>query len=205
MEAREFFEMYKKLEASEALKFDILHDSHLKKREQDLQAIREELSNEIDLPAFNQSYVDKNILNLPHEMPGADLVGVSFTIDDIVDKEALEVAVEKEALEIYKSETARAGRDLETVKYFVKQGKIAEFWLIENRGHKPAEKKWHDLLDPQGDLVEVKAYDIWSKDAPGVQRDIKKLRTSSWNFSKWYVLFKCKNGVYDFLEKIQLR
>lgn len=130
---------------------------------------------------------------------------MKFTVNDIKDKDRLEKMVEKEANQIYNSCIARRGRDLDTIKFTVRQGKIAELYLIENAGYQEADIKWHDLKDENGDYIEVKAYNVLSKDAPFVQRDIMRYKNGSWNKSKWYMLFKVKNGEYELLEKIRLR
>ena len=113
--------------------------------------------------------------------------------------------IKKEADAIYNSDVARRGRDYDTIKFCVKQGKIAELYLIENHGYTESDIKWHDLKDGDGNYTEVKAYDVWSKDAPFVQKDIRRYKNESWSKSKWYMLFKFKDGEYELLEKIQLR
>ena len=113
--------------------------------------------------------------------------------------------VEKEALAIYSSPVARHGRELDDIKFSVRQGKIAELYLIENHGYAEADKKWHDLKEDSGEYTEVKAYKVWSKDAPFVQKDLMRLRNEGWNKSKWYMLFKCEHGEYELLDKIQIR
>jgi hypothetical protein len=113
--------------------------------------------------------------------------------------------VKIEAEQIYSSPVARRGRSYEEVENAVKQGKIAELYLIENHGFEEANKKWHDLINEENEYIEVKAYNVWDKNAPGVQRDLKRLREEGWNISKWYYLFKCKYGEYELLEKIKIR
>lgn len=113
--------------------------------------------------------------------------------------------VKKEADAIFSSPSARRGRDYDTVAFCVRQGKIAELYLIENHGYTESDKKWHDVVDSDGNYTEVKAYEVRNKDAPFVQRDIKRLRNENWNISKWYMLFKFTYGEYELLEKIQLR
>lgn len=131
---------------------------------------------------------------------------VTFTENDIHDKERLERMVEKEAAVIFNSPSARKDRDYDTVKFCVKQGKVAELYLIENFGYEEADKKYHDLKDPiSGEYAEVKAYSIHSADVPAVKRDLKRLRTENWNISKWYYLFKYSEGNYELLEKIKVK
>lgn len=130
---------------------------------------------------------------------------MKFTIEDIKDKNRLEKMIEKEAKAIHSSEVSRHGRNLDDIKFSVRQGKIAELYLIENHGYKEADIKWHDLKDNDGNYTEVKAYDVWSKDAPFVQRDLQRYRNEKWCKSKWYMLFKVKDGQYELLDKIQIK
>lgn len=131
---------------------------------------------------------------------------LKFTADDIVDKDRLEKMVKREALKIFNSPSARNGRDLETVEFFVRRGKVAELYLIENENYIESDKKWHDLKDDNGDYVEVKAYvNTPVSTLPWVERDLIKYRKASWNISKWYILFNVDdNGVYELVDKIEI-
>ena len=129
---------------------------------------------------------------------------MKFTINDIKDQFLLERMVEKEANLIFESDVARHGRSLDDIKWSVRQGKVAELYLIENDGYIESDLKYHDLKK-DGEYTEVKAYDVWSKDAPWVQKDIQKYKNESWCKSTWYVLFKVKNGEYELLEKIKIK
>lgn len=126
-----------------------------------------------------------------------------FTENDILDKEDLEKRVEIEALSIWKGKLVR-GRDLDSVKWAVRRGKIAEMYLVETGQFKFSNLKYHDLIDSNGDLVEIKAYEVTSSSAPYVQSDLKRIRTEGWNKSKYMLLFQCKNGIYKLLEKIDI-
>ena len=131
---------------------------------------------------------------------------MKFRESDIKDTERLQKMIKKEAESIFSSEKARRGRDLETIEFTVRQGKIAELYLIENYGYQESDKKWHDLFDANGDYTEVKAYrNVWSKEAPFVEKDLRRIRSEKWNFSKWYMLFSVSEGEYELLEKIQIR
>jgi hypothetical protein len=130
---------------------------------------------------------------------------MEFRESDIVDKERLERMVEKEAQAIFQSDVSRKGRDLDTIRFVVKQSKIAELWLIENEGYEESDIKWHDLKRDD-EYTEVKAYTgVWSKDAPFVEKDIRRLRTETWSKSKWYMLFKVDSGTYTLLDTIQIQ
>ncbi len=114
--------------------------------------------------------------------------------------------VRREAEQIFNSPVARKGRDLETIEFFVKQGKVAELYLIENYGYDESDIKWHDLKDSMGDYTEVKAYaNTPVSTLTYVERDIKRYKTEKWSNSKWYILFNCNGGVYEFVEKIKIR
>jgi hypothetical protein len=131
---------------------------------------------------------------------------MKFRETDIRDKERLERMVKKEAEAIYSSVAARKGRDLETVEFCVRRGKVAELYLIENHGYEEADKKWHDLVDSDGDYTEVKAYsNVWSKDAPFVEKDLRRLKIEGWNCSKWYILFNVVEGEYQLVDRLQVR
>ena len=131
---------------------------------------------------------------------------MKFTIDDIKDKERLDKMVEKEANAIYSSPVARKGRTMEDVKFAVKQGKVAELYLIENMGYQEADIKFHDLKDPNtGEYYEVKSYSVSNRNAPFVEKDLKRLKNESWCKSKWYLLFNFYCGQYEFIEKIQIK
>lgn len=130
---------------------------------------------------------------------------MKFTENDIKDWERLERMIEKEAQAIYDSPVARNGRDLDTIRFCVRQGKVAELWLIENEGYEESDKKWHDLKK-DGEYTEVKAYTgVWSKEAPFVQKDLRRLKNESWSTSTWYKLFKVEDGCYELLDTIKLR
>ena len=131
---------------------------------------------------------------------------IRFTENDIKDKDRLNRMIKNEAIQIYNSPVARRGRDLETIEFFVKQGKVAELYLIENQNYSEANRKWHDLKDPNGDYTEVKAYsNTPTPNVPYVEKDLIKYKQSSWNYSKWYILFNVdENGVYEFVEKIKI-
>lgn len=121
----------------------------------------------------------------------------NFTYEDIKDKVELERLVEEEAQSIWAQEKNRRGRSFEELKQSTRQGKTAEQWLIENENFTRATVKYHDLVNQQGELVEVKAFsygDLYSK---FVVDNVQKYKTATWNYSKWYVLFNCTNGVYS--------
>lgn len=134
-----------------------------------------------------------------------EVIRMKFTEDDIRDKAKLEELTQQEAEEIFRSEKSRKGRDLESIKISVKQGKVAELYLVENYNYFIANKKWHDLVNADGEYVEVKAYNTPSSKVPFVEKDLFRIRTEGWNQSSWYILFKCVDGHYEFLEKIRIR
>ena len=127
-----------------------------------------------------------------------------FTVSDIKDQVLLEKEIKEEALRLFSSPKANRNRSLEEITEQVRIGKTAEIWLIENYDYEQAPDIYHDLVDKDGNRTEVKAYNIYSSNAPYVQNDLYRIRTGGWNKSKWYLLFQHKDGVYKFLEKITI-
>jgi hypothetical protein len=230
MTAQETFDKYSNLSYIETIKFDIMYQAHTQKVQEELEVTKKtfiiptnglhqtDAVKALDkiMGMYKEEIVLPEKLELTPEAASEiygqnaadyhDLRGVKFTEADIIDKERLERMIEKEALPIFNSATGnKERRDFETVKFCVKQGKIAELWLIENRGYDEANKKYHDLVDKNGDYTEVKAYDVTSMNAPYIQKDIKKLKTESWNISRWYIVFKCTHGEYEFLGKVYVK
>jgi hypothetical protein len=127
-----------------------------------------------------------------------------FTESDIKDKLLLERLIESESQALFNSPYTRRSRSLEEIKGNVKQGKTLELWLTENYNFQLSDDRFHDLIDENGDFVEVKAYAVQSSSAPYVQKSLKSIRTGMWNNSKWFLLFNYNKGVYKFLEKIKI-
>lgn len=129
---------------------------------------------------------------------------VKFTENDIKDTDRLENMISKEATLIYNNPSSRYGRDFDTIRYCVRQGKVAELYLIENFGYEESKIKYHDLEKNQ-EQFEVKAYNITSSTAPCVEKDLRRYRTATWSKANWYILFKCIDGVYELLEVIKIK
>jgi hypothetical protein len=129
----------------------------------------------------------------------------NFTYEDIKDKAELERLIEEEAQAIWSQEKNRRGRTYEQLKDSTRQGKVAEHWLIENENFTRATIKYHDLVNSQGDLVEVKAFSYGDLHSKFVVENVQKYKTADWNYSKWYVLFNCVNGVYTHMGTIKLK
>lgn len=129
---------------------------------------------------------------------------MQFNESDIQDEKYLEEQIELEAQRLFNSPKSNLGRSLDDIRNRVRQGKIAEVWLIENKNFKSAPDIYHDLIDSEGNYVEVKAYNIYNSNAPSVQNDLYRIRTQGWNKSKYMMLFQCKEGQYKFLEKITI-
>jgi hypothetical protein len=124
---------------------------------------------------------------------------MKFTEDDIKDKIRLEKLIHQEAKRIHESPAANRGRSYENVVASVRQGKVAELFLVESGNYDFANIRWHDLIDKNGDYVEVKAYKVNNWDAPYVKRDLERYRTEDWCKAKWYMLFSYDNGTYEYL------
>lgn len=128
-----------------------------------------------------------------------------FTQDDIKNKELLESLIQEETNRIFESDKARKGRSHDQVYASVKQGKVAELYLVETGKFEFADLKWHDLKNKQGEYCEVKAYDVNDWTAPSVIRDLQRYRTESWNKSTWYYLFQYRNGTYKLLAVLRIK
>jgi hypothetical protein len=131
--------------------------------------------------------------------------GLTFHVDDIKDKDRLNKMIEEEAIRIHQSDEARNGRSLNQIRESVRQGKVAELYLIENYEYEEAGISWHDLVDPEGIYTEVKAYKIWDENAPQVAKDLKRYRSISKFQSKWYILFSVNENFYKFIAKIKIK
>lgn len=132
--------------------------------------------------------------------------GLTFHADQIKDTDRLNKMIEDEAVRIHQSDEARNNRTLHQIRESVRQGKVAELYLIENYNYKEAGINWHDLIDSEGVYTEVKAYKIWDEHAPQVTKDLKRYRSISKFKSKWYVLFSVDDGnFYKFIAKIKIK
>lgn len=133
--------------------------------------------------------------------------GLVFSEKDIKDLDRLERMIETESLRIYHSDESNRGRSLDQIFQKVKQGKIAELYLIENFNYSEADILWHDLLDSNGVYTEVKAYSkIWNEHAPQVIEDLKRYRKIEKFLSKWYILFSVdEKNFYKFIAKIRIK
>jgi hypothetical protein len=128
-----------------------------------------------------------------------------FSIADIRDIELLEENIHREASAIWENVNLRRNRNFEELKSSVRQGKIAEQWLIENHGFTQARIKYHDVVNPDREYVEVKAYSYGDIFASFVQRDLQKYKAANWSQAKWYVLFNCVNGVYNHMATVKIK
>ena len=133
--------------------------------------------------------------------------GFKFKLSDIKNKDLLSKEIETEALRIFNSPKARRNRSLDRIKLDTQQGKAAEIWLTENFNFTLAPDIYHDLIDEDGNLVEVKAYTNIknSEESIWLQDSLNRIRTGGWNKSKYLLLFDYFNEEYTFLEKIIIR
>jgi len=130
---------------------------------------------------------------------------MQFTEDNIKNKELLGKLINEETKRIFESETARKDRDYEQVYTRVKQGKIAELYMVETGKFSFSDIKWHDLKNKAGEYCEVKAYDVNDENASSVKRDLVRYRTEKWCKSNWYYLFQCRGGEYKLLAIIRIK
>lgn len=127
-----------------------------------------------------------------------------FTKSDIKDQLLLEKMINDEVSSIMSTEEARRGRSKSQIRDSVIQGKTLEAFLVQTGKYKLSDNRYHDLINKDGEYVEVKAYAVYDSNAPYVKKDLERIRTGTWNKSKWYLLFQYKAGVYTFLEKIEI-
>jgi len=71
------------------------------------------------------------------------------------------------------------------------QGHIAEQYLLEH-GFEDCDLKYHDVIDENGDITEVKT--SWSIDK--LQEQYTRIKFATWNNSTRFMGFLIKNGVY---------
>jgi len=128
-----------------------------------------------------------------------------FTQDDIRDKILLEELVRKEAEIIFNSPKARKKRSYDQIYASVKQGKIAELYLVETGKFKFSDLKWHDLVNSNGEICEIKSYNISDWNVSFVYDDIRRYRTEKWCQSTWYYLFSCIGGTYRLLSVMRIK
>ncbi len=130
---------------------------------------------------------------------------MTFTEEDIKDKDLLQKLVEQETTRIFESDAARKNRSYEQVYHSVKQGKVAEMHLVQSGKFEFANLKWHDLKNVRGEYCEVKAYDVDDWNAEYVQKDLQRYKKETWNKSTWYYLFQCRNSVYKLLAVLRIK
>lgn len=132
--------------------------------------------------------------------------GTTFKESDIKNKSLLAKEIEEETMRIYKSPVGNRGRSFLEIKKAVTQGKTAEVWLTERGGYSLSSNIYHDLVDSDGEFVEVKAFtNVKDSSDRYVKEALDKIRKGGWNRSKYMLLFRYSNGLYTFLEKIQIR
>jgi hypothetical protein len=130
---------------------------------------------------------------------------MTFTIEDIKDRDHLEFLIREESFRIFNSPKARKGRAFSEILDSVRISKTAEYYLVEQGHYNPAKDIYHDLVDGEGNFIEVKAYNVYNSNAPHVKSELERIRESTWNQSKWMILFKYNQGSYTFLEKIFIK
>jgi len=128
-----------------------------------------------------------------------NLTNISFTADDIKDKNLLNVLIEEEANRIFKSSAANRGRSYEEIYEACKIGKIAECWLYENRDLKFTDSIHTDLINENHEVIEVKVKtSSESKLKIAIYNDIERILNESWNDSTYYICFILKDNIYKF-------
>ena len=77
-----------------------------------------------------------------------------------LDNERLYDRARDEAVQIFEKPSTRKGRTLEKIIETVEYGHTAEWFLIEKMGYMDNPLKYHDVIDPDGNWVEVKVTKI---------------------------------------------
>ena len=77
-----------------------------------------------------------------------------------LDIERLYDRARDEAIQIFENPNTRKGRTLEKIIETVEYGQTAEWFLIEKMGYIDNPLKYQDVIDPDGDWVEVKVTKI---------------------------------------------
>ena len=70
--------------------------------------------------------------------------------------------------------------------------------MVEREGYSFADIHLHDLK-AGNEYFEVKAYNVYNWNAPFVKMDLERYKNASWCKAKWYMLFSCKEGVYNLI------
>lgn len=126
-----------------------------------------------------------------------------FTIEDIKNKDLLRKLVEEETSQIL-TKSSR-GRSSEEIRSSVQQSKVAELYLVESGEYTFSELKYHDLLNKDLEIVEVKAYNSNELLPNFVIKDIRKMQSSEWNKSQWYYYFGYVDGIYKLHQRIKIK
>lgn len=113
----------------------------------------------------------------------------SFSYNDIIDKSGFKECVNKMAEAIYNNPSQRKGRLFECVYNNCRQGKIAEWILVECRNsiYKFSSDIHEDLIDNKGRLIEVKA--INAIDNKYMEKLIKKYEQGYHGYKPNEILF----------------
>ena len=91
--------------------------------------------------------------------------------------EAFEKRVKAEAKLIHGKESTRNGRELEEVENDVRVGHFAEWFLLQHEGWQDNEETFNDVIDPDGNWIEVKVTKIPQYVPSVVQRLNERHRT----------------------------
>jgi hypothetical protein len=132
---------------------------------------------------------------------------MKFTKRDIKDQVTLERLIKEEATRIYESDSARHDRSYEQIYQAVSQGKVAEMYMAETDDYDFADLRWHDLKEKKkdGEYIEIKAYSQYSLSAGLLEKEVERIKKSTWNKSKYLIAFLVKDGEYTLYKKITLR
>lgn len=147
-----------------------------------------------------ETYTHKQLLDIAGikqkpELSQSELLTKTFTRSDVCyDKVNARSLVEYNG--ICNNTASRSGRTDAEIKEHCMQGQYAEQYLIDTGLFEDCHLKYHDLVDNNGLITEVKAYS-----SSGNLNDIAdKIRNKKWNKSKRLVTFLVEDDDYYLFE-----
>jgi hypothetical protein len=123
---------------------------------------------------------------------------ISFCLKDIVDQKGLYEKVLEETTSIWSSPKASRGRSFSDIWNSVFMGKVAEAWMVQEKGLKWTEERWHDLQDSDGTLIEIKTIGTITA-LDNTLRRMKSPSVKSWNKSKEVWVFLSDGNEWSYI------
>ena len=116
-----------------------------------------------------------------------------------VDLTKVEERAMNEAINVMSGPKA-GNRDSDTIMRNCMTGHIAEQWLIDNMDMKDFDEQYHDLIDEDGKIVEVKA----SVSLKKLQEQYDRIKDATWNHSDRMIGFLVTGDTYEMVIDIEL-